>query len=185
MPIVACNGLPNLIMLSACYLSACSNLGSFLKVWRYFPASRPARGPGDVSGILIDSADSVVRVFGPLPALAPAAPRSEADTRECLNGHSPPVQPFPNLRAHVFSDDLTKPDHSDVCSMRDCCGPHDCPFSHKTAILGAAIDSIHWLLHVCRHSSLVVPCTGRASLGAVCNHAAATACGSVALAEDL
>ena len=122
---------------------------------RILSASRPARSPGDVYGILIDSEDSVVHVFGPFPAIARRQRRDpEADTGEGLNGHSPPVQPFPNLRAHVFSDISQNPTTAMFARCETAAAPTTIGYSHNTAILGA-INSIYWL-HDCHHSSLAV-----------------------------
>ena len=90
------------------------------------------------------------------------------------------------VRVYVHtSSRLTKPDHSDVCSMRDRCGPHTTVrYSHNTAILGASIASIGCCTSVVTPRLCAVHWESL-SRCAVCNHAAATACGSVALAEAL
>ena len=108
-------------------LSACSNLGSFPKVWRYFPASRPARSPGDVSGILIDSAYSVVRRVWTFTYYRAGAAIWKADTGKALNGHSPPVEAVPRLRAHVFSDISQNPTTAMFARPLDAVARHDCP----------------------------------------------------------
>ena len=148
LPIVACNGVPNYALCLFQSWKLPRGLARILSV------SRRREPIGDVWGVRVDRADSVARVFGPLPALAPAAPRSEADTRECLNGHSPPVQPFPNLRAHVFSDISQNPTTAMFARCETAAAPTTIGYSHNTAILGA-INSIYWL-HDCHHSSLAV-----------------------------
>ena len=135
------------------YALPVSNLGSFLKVWRYFPASRPARSPGDVQGILIDSADSVVRVFGPSPAIASAAPRSGSRHRRRAQRPLATGQSWSGSLAFFTStgpSQRAKPASQRHCSLQRpfCAAPLLAPayrsfFSTSTSILGAGK---HWLI---------------------------------------
>ena len=82
---------------------------------RSLPASRPARGPGDVYGILIDSADSVVRrVWTFTCDRAGRAAICEADTGEGLNrqSHRPKLV---RVYMHAF---FARP-RENPCSKRD------------------------------------------------------------------
>ena len=66
LPIVACNGVPNYALCLFQSWKLPRGLARILSV------SRRREPIGDVWGVRVDRADSVARVFGPLPAIVPA-----------------------------------------------------------------------------------------------------------------
>ena len=120
------------------------------------------RGRGDVQDVRVDRADSVVRVFGPLPAIARAAPKNpEADTGEGLKGTLPPVQAGPDLGRYHFDASVhsvpsaQNPPASDSGSAGLCCAAQ---------LLATVLEIVFQHLHIdsgcgqalVDHSSLAV-----------------------------
>ena len=128
---------------------------------RSLPASRPARGPGDVSGILIDSADPVVRRVWTFPCDRAAGAAIWQPTP--AEGSTATRHRSKLARAYVCRSATTihktRPQRC-LLDAGDAVALTTGRYGHNTAIL-EAINSISWL-HDCRHSSLVVPCTGEA-----------------------